>query len=97
MMLVIFLLLCFAHPPDKRNVTSLVDLSMDEMPGLRVVLDSETTSLSSLSSLPQNSHLNPRPKYPSNSPLEQNNGQATLVLLTIVLVTIFVLYLSPQD
>ena len=96
MMLVIFLLLCFAHPPDKRNVTSLVDLSMDEMPGLRVVLDSETTSLSSLSSLPatsQNSHLN----YPENSPQEQNNGQETLVLLTIVLATILALYLIPQD
>ena len=92
MMLVIFLLFCFAHPPNKRNVTSLVDLSMDQMSGPRVVLNSETTSLSSLSS-----HLNTRPNHPQNSPPEQNNGQATLVLLTIVLATIFALYLCPQD
>ena len=91
-MLVMFLLFCFAHPPNKRNVTSLVDLSMDQMPGPRVVLNSETTSLSSLSS-----HLNTRPNHPQNSPQEQNNGQATLVLLTIVLATIFALYLCPQD
>ena len=95
MMLVIFLLFCFAHLPNKRNVTSLVDLSMDQMSGPRVVLNSETTSLSSLSSL--SSQLNTKTNYPQNSPQEQNNGQATLVLLTIVLATIFALYLCPQD
>ena len=88
----------FAHPPAKRNVTSLVDLSMDEMPGPRVVLDSETTSLSSLSSLPSSSHnYDLRHKNPQMSLQEENTGQATLVLITILLATIFALYLCPQD
>ena len=88
----------FAHPPAKRNVTSLVDLSMDEMPGLRVVLDSETTSMSSLSSLPSSSHnSNLKHKNPQKSPQEENNGQATLLLITILLATMFALYLCPQD
>ena len=89
----IFIIPAFAHPPANRNVTSLVDLSMDDMPGLSVTLDSETTSMSCLSSLNSNlSHQNPK-----KSPLEENNGQATLVLITILLVTIFSLYLCPQD
>ena len=73
---------------------------MDQMPGLRVVLDSETTSLSSLTSLPttsQTSHLKAGQNNPQNFSQEQNNGQITLVLQTIMLATIIALYLCPQD
>ena len=95
---VIFIIPAFAHPSANRNVTSLVDLSMDDMPGLRVTLNSETISMSCLSSLPSSSlNSNLSHQNPKKSPLEENNGQATLVLITILLATIFALYLCPQD
>ena len=79
-------------------MTSLVGLSMDELPAPSVELDTETTSMSPLSSLPSSPVLpNIKLQNPPEPYLEQTKNLETLVLLTILLATIYALCLCPQD